>query len=74
MLAGARHLGEGTRAHALAGDAPLPPAGAALVNGTLIHGLDFDDTHIGASYHATAERNGRCSSPGPITPPVVVPK
>ena len=27
---------------------------AALVNGTLIHGLDFDDTHIGAIYHATA--------------------
>ncbi|MEV0846086.1 MmgE/PrpD family protein [Streptomyces sp. NPDC049954] len=38
-------LGFGTR---------LTPAYAALVNGTLIHGLDFDDTHIGAIYHATA--------------------
>ncbi|MEC3980083.1 MmgE/PrpD family protein [Amycolatopsis sp. H20-H5] len=32
----------------------LTPAYAALVNGTLMHGLDFDDTHIGAIYHATA--------------------
>lgn len=41
----ARVLGFGTR---------LTPAYAALANGTLIHGLDFDDTHIGAIYHATA--------------------
>jgi 2-methylcitrate dehydratase PrpD len=27
---------------------------AALANGTLIHGLDFDDTHIQAVYHASA--------------------
>lgn len=40
-----RVLGFGTR---------LPAASAALVNGTLIHSLDFDDTHIGAIYHATA--------------------
>jgi 2-methylcitrate dehydratase PrpD len=32
----------------------MPAANAALVDGTLIHGLDFDDTHIGAIYHATA--------------------
>jgi 2-methylcitrate dehydratase PrpD len=30
------------------------PARAALVNGTMIHGLDFDDTHIEGIYHATA--------------------
>ncbi len=54
ILEGARKLGAGDQAHALGTGAPLPPAGAALVNGTLIHGLDFDDTHIGAIYHATA--------------------
>ena len=53
-LDGARKLGSGSEAHALGTGAPLPPAGAALVNGVLIHGLDFDDTHIGAIYHATA--------------------
>ncbi len=53
VLDGARRLGSGADAHALATGAPLPPAGAALVNGTLIHGLDFDDTHIGAIYHPT---------------------
>ena len=53
ILEGARMLGSGDAAHSLAAGAPLPPAGAALVNGTLMHGLDFDDTHIGAIYHAT---------------------
>ncbi len=54
VLDGARKLGAGEGAHAIGSGAALPPAGAALVNGTLIHGLDFDDTHIGAIYHATA--------------------
>ena len=54
ILKGAAALGCGTDAHCLASGAALPAAGAALVNGTLIHGLDFDDTHIGAIYHATA--------------------
>ena len=53
VLNGARKLGCGSDAHALGTGAPLPAAAAALVNGTLIHGLDFDDTHIGAIYHAT---------------------
>jgi len=30
------------------------PLGAALVNGTLAHSLDFDDTHARASLHASA--------------------
>ena len=30
------------------------PPGAALVNGTLIHSLDFDDTHARASLHTSA--------------------
>lgn len=53
-LAGARKLGAGSDCHAIGTGAVLPAAGAALVNGALIHGLDFDDTHIGAIYHATA--------------------
>lgn len=37
------------------GDAPrYSPAGAALVNGTLAHSLDFDDTHAAASLHSSA--------------------
>ena len=47
----------------LGGDGPYPVLGtpfclplrdAMLVNGTLIHGLDFDDTHSGAVVHASA--------------------
>jgi len=30
------------------------PLGAALVNGTLIHSLDFDDTHAAGSLHSSA--------------------
>ena len=44
-----------------AGDVPviglplrLPPRDAALLNGILVHGLDFDDTHTGGIIHATA--------------------
>lgn len=32
----------------------LPMRDAALVNGILIHGLDFDDTHMGSVVHPTA--------------------
>lgn len=32
----------------------LPLRDAALLNGVLIHGLDFDDTHPGSVVHATA--------------------
>jgi 2-methylcitrate dehydratase PrpD len=32
----------------------LPMRDAALVNGILVHGLDFDDTHSGGIIHATA--------------------
>ena len=34
--------------------AKLPPRDAALVNGVLCHGLDFDDTHLGGVVHSTA--------------------
>ena len=35
------------------GDAGLQPRDAALSNGYLIHGLDFDDTHPGSIVHPT---------------------
>ncbi|MCA6123172.1 MmgE/PrpD family protein [Bradyrhizobium sp. WSM 1704] len=54
ILAGARELGEGAGATAIGSGVRLPAPSAALVNGVLAHGLDFDDTHIGAIYHATA--------------------
>ena len=53
-LAGVKELGEGQQASAIGSGARLPAASAALVNGILAHGLDFDDTHIGGIYHASA--------------------
>jgi len=46
-------LGAGNESGAIGFGTRLPAPSAALLNGTLIHGLDFDDTHIGAIYHAT---------------------
>lgn len=54
ILQGACDLGSGAGATAIGSGSRLPAASAALVNGVLAHGLDFDDTHIGAIYHATA--------------------
>ncbi|MBW7970244.1 MmgE/PrpD family protein [Bradyrhizobium sp. BR 10289] len=53
-LEGVRELGTGSDATAIGSGAMLPAASAALVNGVLAHGLDFDDTHIGGIYHASA--------------------
>lgn len=53
-LLGVQELGEGSGATPIGSGRRLPAASAALVNGVLAHGLDFDDTHIGAIYHATA--------------------
>lgn len=47
-------MGTGGEATVIGFGTRLPVLAAALVNGTLIHGLDFDDTHIGAIHHATA--------------------
>ncbi len=49
-----KQLGRGNESRVLGYGTRLPGPSAALVNGTLMHGLDFDDTHIGAIYHATA--------------------
>lgn len=55
VLKAVRELGEGTQSTAIGTGVKLPPASAALVNGVLAHGLDFDDTHIAGIYHASAQ-------------------
>ena len=45
--------GEGT-CSVIGRDVRLPVRDAALANGMLIHGLDFDDTHLNSIIHATA--------------------
>jgi 2-methylcitrate dehydratase PrpD len=47
-------LGEGGGSTGLGLDSPLPAASAALLNGTLIHSLEFDDTHAAAVVHGSA--------------------
>lgn len=47
-------LGRGDESRVVGWGTRLPAASAALANGTLIHGLDFDDTHIEAIHHASA--------------------
>ena len=55
VVNGVQALGRGDEASAIGSGARLPAASAALVNGVLAHALDFDDTHIGAIYHASAQ-------------------
>ncbi len=46
LLAAADSLGlAGGEASVIGADAGYTPTGAALINGTLAHSLDFDDTH-----------------------------
>lgn len=62
-------LGRGAESSALGFAERLPAPSAALLNGTLIHSLEFDDTHIASVVHgssvivpaalAVAEREGR---------------
>lgn len=42
------------QAHAFGVESPLPASTAALVNGTLAHSLDFDDTHFPSVLHPSA--------------------
>ncbi|WP_135465938.1 MmgE/PrpD family protein [Crenalkalicoccus roseus] len=53
-LAGIRALGGAGECGVLGRAERLPPRDAALANGILIHGLDFDDTHLASIVHATA--------------------
>ena len=50
----ARALGGAGSASVIGSLAGLPLRDALLVNGTLIHGLDFDDTHSAAVVHCSA--------------------
>lgn len=55
MVAAAGHLGFTGGACTVIGDAiGYTPAGAAMLNGTLAHSLDFDDTHAPGSLHPSA--------------------
>jgi 2-methylcitrate dehydratase PrpD len=59
MVSAINHLGLAGGACTVIGDgAGYAPPGAAMLNGTLAHSLDFDDTHAPASLHPSA----------PITP------
>jgi len=55
MVAAAGRLGMAGGACTVIGDAAgYNPPGAAMLNGTLAHSLDFDDTHASGSLHASA--------------------
>ena len=46
-------LGAGGGSTALGRTTPLPAAQAALLNGALIHSLEYDDTHMAAIVHGS---------------------
>ena len=50
----ATELGGRAEAHAVGVREPLPAELAALVNGTLAHSLDYDDTHLPSVLHPSA--------------------
>jgi len=52
-LAGIRAAGAPGEATVIGGGAALQARDAAMANGYLMHGLDFDDTHPGAIVHPT---------------------
>jgi len=55
LVKGAMALGlDGGRSVAIGDRRGFTPAGAALINGTLAHSLDFDDTHAASSLHPSA--------------------
>jgi 2-methylcitrate dehydratase PrpD len=53
IVAGARTLGSGSEATILADGSTAPAPIAALVNGTLAHALDFDDTDAASVMHSS---------------------
>jgi 2-methylcitrate dehydratase PrpD len=50
----AEHVGGRAEATVIGHPRQLPSANAALVNGVLAHGLDFDDTHLPSILHPSA--------------------
>ncbi len=53
-IAGVRSLGGSGTAPVIGLEDRFDPRDAALLNGTLIHGLDFDDTHLASVVHCSA--------------------
>jgi 2-methylcitrate dehydratase PrpD len=53
---GLRALGGAGDSAVMGAFAPLPLRDAVLMNGILVHGLDFDDTHPGAITHPQCQR------------------
>jgi len=51
---GLKGAGSNVNCSVLGDDATYAPTAAALINGTLAHSLDFDDTHAAASLHSSA--------------------
>lgn len=54
VLALAEEMGGAHEATPFIGNGRLPAASVALVNGTLAHALDFDDTHLPSVLHPSA--------------------
>ncbi len=55
LLAATNELGLASGSASVVGDTnTYAPTGAALINGTLAHSLDFDDTHARGSIHPSA--------------------
>jgi 2-methylcitrate dehydratase PrpD len=54
ILSGIRSLGEEGRSAVIGMPVRLPLRDAVLMNGALVHGLDYDDTHIKAIIHPSA--------------------
>lgn len=54
MLRGIQALGEGGSSPVLGSAVTLTPRNAVLMNAALMHGLDYDDTHMKAIVHGTA--------------------
>lgn len=63
-LNGVQSLGEGGKAMAIGSGVQLSAPSAALLNGLLAHGLDYDDTHIAGIYHASAPALGAALAAG----------
>src|SRR5687767_6613536 len=54
ILSGIRAMAEGGDCSVIGMPDRLPLRDAALMNGALVHGLDYDDTHLRAIVHPTA--------------------
>src|SRR5688572_15884261 len=54
ILSGLRALDEGGSSSLIGTPGKLALRDAVIYNGVLVHGLDYDDTHIRAIIHATA--------------------